>query len=54
MNEKNWNMFFDLVERIIGLPYETWREKADRLLAEAKARGMVYELEEIAAWIFEE
>jgi hypothetical protein len=51
MSEKDWDLFFDLVDKLIDLtPGATWQDKRDEVQRQAKARCAETELEEFTGW----
>lgn len=50
MNDREWNIFFDLLRQITSLPGSAWQEKRQAVRDEAAARGMETILEEFLGW----
>jgi hypothetical protein len=50
MNERDWDKFFELLERVVNLGEMPWGEKRDQVKAEAAARGAETALEEFSGW----
>ena len=51
MSEQDWNLFFELVEKIISQP-GSWKEKKDAVEKEASNRGDIA-LQEFVGWFSE-
>jgi hypothetical protein len=52
MTEKDWDLFFDLLEKIVSQP-GSWKEKKDAVENQASTRGADNALEEFAGWFSE-
>jgi hypothetical protein len=52
MTDKDWNLFFDLLEKIVSQP-GAWQEKKEAIQAEAATRDSAGALEEFAGWFVE-
>lgn len=50
MNEKDWEKFFDLVNKIVDAP-ATYKEKRAELHRKAEEYSCEINLEELGAWI---
>ena len=53
LNSKQWDDFFDLIDQIVndGRPY---KDKAEDVRREARARGSEVNLDEFVGWLCEE
>jgi hypothetical protein len=52
MTEKDWDIFYDLLERIVAQP-ETWEQKKETVETEADRCGANTTLEEFVGWFTE-
>ena len=50
MTEKEWDKFFELLDKIVSLKFSTWQEKANQVKSQAIARDGEVDLEEFVGW----
>jgi hypothetical protein len=50
MTERDWEMFFDLLQKIVDLPNKTWQDKADQVNEEAARYDAEVDLAEFTGW----
>ena len=49
MNDRDWEKFFALLEKIINIP-GSWQEKRDEVRSSAESEGCVNNLDEFLSW----
>ncbi|HZT79165.1 MAG TPA: hypothetical protein VFA26_03010 [Gemmataceae bacterium] len=52
MTEKDWDLFCELLEKLVSQP-GSWKEKKEAVEAEASRRGTDTALEEFVGWFSE-
>lgn len=49
MNDKEWEKFFELIDKIVNME-GTWQEKRATVLDQARVEGSVVNLDEFLGW----
>jgi hypothetical protein len=53
LSEREWEKFFELLDKIAGSSEGSWEERRDDVRSEAESRGSSGNLEEFVNWFVE-